>query len=374
MQNVFGEKFRIALSGGSHTPVMSVEIYGVPAGMPLSAGDFAFDIDRRRPGRKGTTSRMEKDVPEIVRGVENGLTTGTALKLAFRNENMDPSAYRQFSDIPRPGHADWVRMVKYGADSLTSGGGMFSGRMTLPIVAAGVVAKKIIGACGIRVDARLTEVGGRKLPWSDAGYGGETGLSGDATGTESETDASVLSVASDRSTAVIATSAALDEFLMQVAAEGDSVGGIVECVCNGVPAGLGEPFFYPMEAAVSQMVFSIPGIRGIEFGDGFGASRMRGSQHNDPLIDIAGHTSRNGAGGINGGITNGNPIVFRVAVKPTSSIARPQMTVNLATGRPEELRITGRHDVCFALRVPVVIESAAAIVLCDAMLSTQKIR
>ena len=293
MRNAFGNIFRIALAGESHSPLMSVEINGVPEGIPLSPGDFAEDIDRRRPGRKGTTARTERDIPEIIRGVEDGLTTGTTLKLLFRNENTDPSAYRQFTDIPRPGHADWVRRIKYGADSLTSGGGMFSGRMTLPLVAAGVVAKKIIAP--IQVNAR--EVGGMPLAGND----------GD--------------------------NAALDALLSEVAAEGDSVGGVVECVCSGVPAGLGEPFFYPMEAAISQMIFSIPGIRGIEFG------------------------------------TNGNPIIFRAAVKPTSSIARSQTTVNLATGRQEELIIKGRHDVCFALRVPVVVESAAAIVLCDALLS-----
>ena len=356
MHNAFGNAFRIALSGESHSPLMSVEIQGVPEGIPLAPADFTADIDRRRPGRRGTTSRTEKDIPEIVRGVEGGLTTGTTLKLVFHNDNVDPSAYRQFTDIPRPGHADWVRRIKYGVDGLTSGGGMFSGRMTLPVVAAGVVAKKIIAP--VLVEAALTEVGGRRLLLDNAGYAGPDSAAAVA---QQPDDADVL-----------ASPEALDAFLAEVASEGDSVGGVVECVCTGVPAGLGEPFFYPMEAALSQMIFSIPGIRGIEFGDGFGASRMRGSQHNDPITDIAGHTSRNGAGGINGGITNGNPLVFRVAVKPTSSIARPQTTINLATGRLEELSIKGRHDVCFALRVPVVIESAAAIVLCDAILSRQK--
>ena len=361
MHNAFGDTFRIALAGESHSPLMSVEIQGVPEGIPLAPADFTADIDRRRPGRKGTTSRTEKDMPEIVRGVEGGLTTGTTLKLVFHNDNVDPSAYWQFTDIPRPGHADWVRRVKYGVDSLTSGGGMFSGRMTLPLVAAGTVARKIIAP--IQVNACLTEVGGRRLLRDNAGCGGSGHISPDsAVAVEQQTD----------DADVLASPEALDAFLTEVAAEGDSVGGVVECVCTGVPAGLGEPFFYPMEAALSQMIFSVPGIRGIEFGDGFGASRMRGSQHNDPITDIAGHTSRNGAGGINGGITNGNPLVFRVAVKPTSSIARPQTTINLATGRLEELRIKGRHDVCFALRVPVVIESAAAIVLCDAILSRQK--
>lgn len=355
MHNAFGNAFRIALSGESHSPLMSVEIQGVPEGIPLAPADFTADIDRRRPGRKGTTSRTEKDIPEIVRGVEGGLTTGTTLKLVFHNDNVNPSAYRQFTDIPRPGHADWVRRIKYGVDGLTSGGGMFSGRMTLPLVAAGVVARKVIAP--IQVNACLTEVGGRRLLRDNAGCAGPDS----AAAVELPDDADVL-----------ASPEALDAFLAEVASEGDSVGGVVECVCAGVPAGLGEPFFYPMEAALSQIIFSIPGIRGIEFGDGFGASRMRGSQHNDPITDIAGHTSRNGAGGINGGITNGNPLVFRVAVKPTSSIARPQTTINLATGRLEELSIKGRHDVCFALRVPVVIESAASIVLCDAILSRQK--
>lgn len=371
MRNFFGDVFRIALSGESHSPLMSVEIHGVPKGLPLCPEDFAADIARRRPGRKGTTARVETDVPEIVRGVMDGVTTGTTLKIVFRNQNIAPSAYRQFVDMPRPGHADWVRRIKYGADSLTSGGGMFSGRMTLPIVAAGVVAKKIIAP--VTVSARLTEIGGRRLEHGRVFPSMDTGLSGaDSSVSTSQSPVACTGMSANDlpGMEVLTSESELDAFLEHIASEGDSVGGIVECTCAGVPAGLGEPFFYPMEAALSQMIFSIPGIRGIEFGDGFGASRMRGSQHNDPIIDTAGHTSRNGAGGINGGITNGNPLVFRVAVKPTSSIARPQQTVNLSTGRMEELSIKGRHDVCFALRVPPVIESAAAIVLCDFILST----
>ena len=328
MHNAFGNVFRISLSGESHSPVMAVEIQGVPAGIPLAIEDFMPHINRRRGGRIGTTSRVERDVPEFVRGVEDGLTTGTTLKILFRNENTEPAAYSGFSDMPRPGHADWVRMVKYGTGSLASGGGMFSGRMTLPLVAAGVVARKAISPVTVR--ARLVEVGGMPVCGED--------------------------------------DPVLDGFMEQVAADGDSVGGVVECVCDGVPAGLGEPFFDPLESMLSHIVFAVPGIRGIEFGDGFAASRMRGSMHNDPIVDRSGHTARNGAGGINGGISNGNPLVFRVAVKPSSSISRPQKTFNMATGRMEELCVTGRHDVCFALRVPVVIESVAAIVLCDAML------
>lgn len=338
--NTFGRKFRIALSGESHGDFVAVEIEGVPAGIPLVPEDFTADLERRKGGRKGTTPRAEKDIPEILRGTRNGLTTGTTLKIAFANENIDRRDYERLSSIPRPGHADWTRRIKYGPDSLSSGGGMFSGRMTLPLVAAGVVAKKIISPA--RICARLTEAGGFIFP----GYCGDSPES---------------------------ARGPLDfpefvELLDKTAAEGDSIGGIVECVCENVPAGIGDPFFDTAESMIAHIAFAVPGIRGIEFGDGFKAASMHGSEHNDPFCDIAGHTSKNGAGGINGGITNGNPIVFRVAVKPTSSIARTQTSINLATGRMEEFKIKGRHDVCFALRVPVVIESIAAIYLCDAML------
>lgn len=339
--NTFGRKFRIALSGESHSPFISVEIEGVPAGIPLVPEDFAADLLRRKGGGKGTTPRTEKDIPEIIRGTCNGITTGTTMKLLFANENTDSRDYGRLASIPRPGHADWTRRVKYGPESLTSGGGMFSGRMTLPIVAAGVVAKKIIAPAKTR--ARLTEAGGFVFPeyCSD---------SPDASRGPMDFPEFV-------------------ELLDRTAAEGDSIGGIVECVCEDIPAGIGDPFFDTAESMISHIAFAVPGIRGIEFGDGFKAAYMRGSEHNDPFCDIAGHTSKNGAGGINGGITNGNPIVFRVAVKPTSSIARSQTSMNMATGRMEEFRIKGRHDVCFALRVPVVIESIAAIYLCDALLN-----
>ena len=239
--------------------MMSVEIHGVPKGLPLCPEDFAADIARRRPGRKGTTARVETDVPEIVRGVMDGVTTGTTLKIVFRNQNIDPSAYRQFVDKPRPGHADWVRRIKYGADSLTSGGGMFSGRMTLPIVAAGVVAKKVIAP--VTVSARLTEIGGRRLEHGRVFPSMDTGSTcADSSGQSTPVGTGMSTVDwSERE--VLTSESELDSFLEHIASEGDSVGGIVECTCAGVPAGLGEPFFYPMEAALSQMIFSIPGAR-----------------------------------------------------------------------------------------------------------------
>lgn len=316
--DTFGQRFRLEIFGASHAPSVGVTLSGVPASLPLAAGDFVADLQRRKSGAKGTTPRIEDDLPQIDdrRGSDGTLT------ITFANRNYRKADYAAFTDIPRPGHADFVALRKYG--SLRDG--WFSGRMTLPLVAAGVVAKKIIAP--VSVQARLTEVGG--ISTNDA--------------------------------------AAVDRLLDETALAGDSLGGIVECRCNEVPVGLGEPFFDSLESLLSHALFSIPGIRGVEFGDGFAAARMKGSEHNDPFIDAAGHTARNGAGGINGGIANGNPIVLRVAVKPTSSIRKTQQTFDFTHGRMTDFSVPGRHDVCFALRVPPVVEAVTACVLADLIL------
>ncbi len=322
----FGRKFRVSIFGESHGSAIGVVLDGVQPGLPLSADDFTDDILRRKSGPKGTTPRIESDEPEILSGVFNGLTTGAPLAIIFRNRNTKPGDYKLFNEVPRPGHADYTASVKWLDFNDPRGGGHFSGRLTLPIVAAGVVAKKM---CACEIHARLIEVGGVSTEdnWQKA----------------------------------------LDEAI----ADKDSIGGIVECTVTGAPAGLGEPFFDSVESLISHAIFSIPGVRGIEFGDGFGASRMRGSEHNDPFdsIDLqnfrTSHPSKNGAGGVNGGITNGNPIVFRVAFKPTSSIGKSQRTFNFATGEMTTLEIPGRHDACFALRTPPVVEAMTAIVLAD---------
>ena len=314
----FGRHFRMDIFGASHAPAVGITLHGVPASLPLEAADFTADLLRRKSGARGTTPRMEDDIPQLDdRRQDDGTLT-----ITFANRNYRDSDYRDFTDIPRPGHADFVAMVKYG--SLRDG--WFSGRMTLPLVAAGVVAKKLIAP--VQVEARLTEVGGI--------------------------------VADD--------AAAVARLLDETALAGDSLGGIIECRCSAVPVGLGEPFFDSLESLLSHALFSIPGIRGVEFGDGFAAARMKGSEHNDPFIDAAGHTARNGAGGINGGIANGNPIVFRIAAKPTSSIRKPQHTYDFTHGRMTDYAIPGRHDVCFALRVPPVVEAVTACVLADLML------
>ena len=336
--NGFGRIFRVSLFGESHGPAVGVVLDGVPAGIPVSEDDFNADIDRRRSGAKGTTPRRETDMPVIVSGVHRGHTTGAPLTMIFRNENADSGDYDRFRDVPRPGHADRSAGIKWHGFNDPRGGGHLSGRLTLPLVAAGVVAKKILcraaeslsGKPSVSFDAVLTEIGGIPCTYDPA-----TGLSGQA-------------------------AAALEAAIK----DGDSLGGIVECRIGGVPAGLGEPLFDSVESLVSHIMFSIPGVRGVEFGDGFAAAAMRGSQHNDPFSSD-GTLLKNGAGGVNGGISNGAPIVFRVAFKPSSSIRKTQITADFSSGEMAELSVTGRHDACFALRVPVIVEAAAAIVLAD---------
>lgn len=319
--NNFGRNFRISIFGESHGAKIGLVIDGTPSGIPLSVEDFAYDLSRRRSGKPGTTPRVEGDMPEIVSGVYNGYTTGAPICILFSNDNTRSADYEELADKPRPGHADFVSMLKRGGYVDPRGGGHHSGRITLTIVTAGVIAKKMLG--NISIEAKLIRVGGKES-W--------------------------------------------DDLLEKTRAEGDSLGGIVECTAKNMPVGLGEPFFDSLESLLSHAIFSIPGIRGIEFGDGFAASAMRGSEHNDPIIDSKGKTSKNGAGGINGGISNGNDLLFRVAVKPTSSISKVQKTFNFSTGKVEDLEIAGRHDTCFALRVPVVVEAATAIVLADLVL------
>ncbi|MCP4219178.1 MAG: chorismate synthase [bacterium] len=316
--NSYGKYFKISIYGESHGHEVGVLIDGCPPGIPLELPDFNEDLLRRKSGAKGTTPRLEKDAPILKSGVFNGHTTGAPILITFENTNTRSKDYAGLKDIPRPGHADFTATYKYGGFHDYRGGGHFSGRLTLGLVAAGVVAKKIIAPMKVR--AKLKEAGG-------------------------ETD--------------------IDAALEKAMAAKDSIGGIVECEVGNVPKGLGEPFFDSVEAVLSHMMFSIPAIKGIQFGSGFEAARMTGSQHNDLIIDTQGTTETNYAGGINGGISNGNPITFNAAVKPTPSIGLPQYTMDMKTGKRTQLQIEGRHDTCIALRVPVVVECAAAIVLAD---------
>lgn len=324
--NSFGRLFRVSIFGESHGCGLGVVVDGCPAGIPLDADDFAPDLQRRKGGVRGTTARIEADGPVIQSGVFNGRTTGMPIAVFFENADARPADYESVVDIPRPGHADFTARIKFGGYQDYRGGGHFSGRLTLGLVAAGVIAKKTI--LPVTVEARLCEAGGS----GDIGKAVECAM-----------------------------------------AENDSIGGIVECQSSSVPAGLGEPFFDSAESLISHIVFSIPAVRGIEFGAGFAGAAMKGSQHNDAIVDAAGKTGTHHAGGISGGITNGNPLRFRIVVKPTPSISGPQATFNLKSKEMAELKIPGRHDVCIALRMPVIAEAATAIVLADLLLLEQRV-
>lgn len=335
--NSFGRKFRVSIFGESHGELIGVVLDGVPAGLELSEQDFKQDILRRKSGAKGTTPRVEEDKPQIVSGVFEGHTTGAPLTIVFKNNNTHSSDYEQFAAMPRPGHADLTAAIKWDDCQDPRGSGHFSGRLTLPIVAAGVVAKKVLADATIlddapvnEINARIVEIGGVYLEMTE--------------GPDMSEEAQMV--------------------LEQAIKDGDSIGAVVECVVPDIDLGYGEPFWDSVESVISHAIFSIPGVRGIEFGDGFKAAAMRGSEHNDP-IGPDGRPLKNGAGGVNGGITNGAPIVFRVAFKPTSSISRPQQTFNFQTGEMDTLAVKGRHDVCFALRTPVIVEAMTAIALAD---------
>lgn len=326
--NHFGKLFSVSIFGESHGESVGVVIDGCPAGMSLAVEDFITDTERRKGGtQKGTTPRQEDDLPIFKSGLFNGKTTGAPLTILFENKNTRSGDYEKQRSVPRPGHADFVAHKKFNGFEDYRGGGHFSGRLTLCLVAIGVVAKKILK--DVVVHAEVISIAG-------------------------ETD--------------------LEKGLQKGIDAKDSVGGIVECKVNGLPLGLGEPFFDSVESLLSHAVFAIPAVRGIEFGTGFVASSMFGSVHNDAIIDVNGKTSTNHAGGIVGGITNGNELVFRIAIKPTSSTPQEQQTLNWDTKQVESFAVRGRHDLCIALRVPPVLEAVAAMVLVDLMLREQLIK
>lgn len=312
--------------GESHGPAVGITLDGVPAGIPLDVADFEPDMARRRPGAAGTTARVEADIPQFLSGVYNSDTTGAPLTILFANQNTRSEDYEHLRDTPRPGHADFVLHHKWNGFNDPRGGGHSSGRLTTALVAAGVVAKKILSSISIK--ATLAEAGG---------------------------------------------DADIERALQKAIAQQDSIGGIVQCWVSGVPIGWGEPFFDSLESVIAHMVFSIPAVKGISFGAGFDAARMTGSQHNDAIADADGRTLTNHAGGINGGISNGNEIFFQVAVKPTSSTPAQQQSWSHKEGKMIPLAVRGRHDLCIALRVPVVVEAAAAIALADAKQTFERI-
>ncbi len=329
--NSFGKNFRVQIFGQSHGEYVGVVIDGCPPGIDLKPEDFNVDIERRKPGAKGTTPRKEADIPEIISGVFNDKTSGAPMTILFKNGNTRSNDYEKQRATPRPGHADFVASKKFKGFEDYRGGGHFSGRLTVALVAAGVVSKKVVShysnEMAITIKADLLEIGGEKD---------------------------------------------LEKGLQNAIDAKDTIGGIVECRVNNLPIGLGEPFFDSAESLISHAVFSIPAVKGIEFGTGFAAAKMFGSSHNDAIINAEGITATNHAGGIVGGITNGNELVFRIAVKPTSSTPKEQFTLNVESGEVESFSVKGRHDLCIALRVPVVLEAITAMVLADLLLESNR--
>ncbi len=326
--NSFGRLFRVHIFGESHGESVGVTIDGCPAGLLLAAEDLLPDLERRKGGKqKGATPRQEDDFPIFKSGVFNGKTTGFPITILFENNNTRSEDYNKQRSIPRPGHADWVAHQKFGGHEDYRGGGHFSARLTTGLVAAGAVAKKLMQQ--VHISAAVTSIAGE----NDLEKGLQKGI-----------DAK------------------------------DSVGGIIECKVSGLPAGLGEPYFDSVESVLSHILFAIPAVRGVEFGTGFAAATMFGSEHNDAIENMEGQTRTNHAGGVVGGISNGNELVFRLAVKPTSSTPKEQYSLNWDTRQAENFSIKGRHDLCVALRAPVIVEAATALVIADFMLLEQHIK
>ncbi|MEP6675251.1 MAG: chorismate synthase [Ferruginibacter sp.] len=325
--NSFGRLFRIHIFGESHGECVGLSIDGCPAGLSLTADDFIIDMERRKGGnQKGTTPRKEDDIPIFKSGLFNNITTGAPITILFENNNIRSSDYEKQRSIPRPGHADFVAHKKFGGYEDYRGSGHFSGRLTACLVAAGVIAKKLL--INVKINAAILEIGGEKD---------------------------------------------LEKGLQKAIDAKDSIGGIIECRASGLPIALGEPFFDSVESLLSHAVFSIPAVKGVEFGAGFAAAKMFGTEHNDTILNNEGITSTNNAGGIVGGLTNNNDLVFRIVVKPTSSTGKDQTTLNWETNQPDILSVKGRHDLCIALRVPPVLEAVTAFVLVDLMMLENKI-
>lgn len=353
MSESYGENIQVTIFGQSHAPAIGVTIDGLPAGEEIDLDELRAFLSRRAPGNNAwSTPRKEADEPEIQCGMANGKTCGAPLTAIIRNQNTRPGDYANLRTVPRPGHADYTAYVKYDGSADMSGGGHFSGRLTAPLCIAGGICKQILKREGIEIKARIQAIGGIEDP-------------GDILTEEIGTDFPVIHAEAG---------AKMQECIAKALSEGDSVGGIIECVVTGLPVGLGGPLFDGMEGRISQAMFGIPAVKGIEFGVGFASAKLRGSENNDAFCIKDGNvqTETNRCGGILGGITNGMPVLFRAAFKPTPSISRPQKSVDLTTGEETTLEIKGRHDPCIVSRAVPVVEAAAAIAVYDALLGRRK--
>ena len=361
MSSTYGERLKLSIFGQSHGEAIGMVLDGIPAGLPVDMEKLQCFLNRRAPGNNQySTSRKEADVPQFLSGIVDGYTCGAPIAAIIPNANTRSGDYSNLKDTPRPGHADYTAHIKYGGYQDVSGGGHFSGRLTAPLCVAGGLCKQWLEAKGIRIGAHIVAIGGIVdepvyLDWAEPDL--------DAIGA----DFPVLNPeAGEKMRAAIA----------EAKAESDSVGGLIECITTGLPVGLGEPMFGGMESKIAQIAYGIPAVKGLNFGTGFAGSYMRGSENNDAYIIKNGQvkTKRNFAGGILGGITNGMPLVFEVAVKPTPSIGKPQKSVSLCRMEETELIVKGRHDPCIVPRAVPVVEAAAAIAIYDAVLLNESDR
>ena len=351
--NTFGTRYRTTIFGTSHGPFVGCTIEGLPAGTRVDASVVQSQLDRRRPGQSLLTSqRKEEDRVEFSGGIADGVATGEPIVAIIRNEDVQSKSYANVARIPRPGHGDFAAFMKYGGKSDLRGGGQLSGRMTAPLVVSGAIARQPLAPKGIRFLAHAAQIGrvsARPV-------------------TPQEIEANV-----ERTPVRCADLDAADRMIAEIEAarkDRDSVGGVIEGLVTGLSPGVGEPFFDSVESNLAHLLFSVPAVKGVEFGAGFRAAAMRGSEHNDPFDVEAGRvvTATNHAGGILGGITNGMPVTFRVVVKPTASIAKSQRSVDLETMKSTEVVVTGRHDPCIVPRAVPVVENAAAMAVFDLML------
>jgi chorismate synthase len=350
MFNSLGTAFTVTSFGESHGRLIGVAIDGCPAGLALDVEDIQQELDRRKPGSTPSgTPRAEEDAAEILSGVFNGRTTGAPLCLAVWNKDTDSRPYEKAKLLPRPGHADYTSYIKYGGFADYRGGGRSSGRITAGFVMAGAVARRLLGLIGVEVFAHTVEIGGIKAGVKDI----ET--------IKKNSRSNSLSCADPEA------AGKMSRAIESAAGQGDSLGGVIEGIATGLPAGLGEPVFNAVDAGLARALFCIPAVKGVEFGAGFRVGEMKGSENNDQFIIKNGNimTDGNNASGVLGGITNGMPLVVRVAVKPTPSIARPQKTVDMDTMQETTLEIKGRHDACIVPRAVVVVEAMIMITLCD---------
>ena len=353
MSSTYGEFLKLSIFGQSHGPAIGMTLDGIPAGLPVDEEQLQVFLNRRAPGFGDfATSRKEEDRPTFLSGILDGYTCGAPLAAMIRNTNTRSGDYDNLRDSPRPGHADFTAQVKYGGFQDAAGGGHFSGRLTAPLCIAGGLCKQWLAEYDIRVNAHIAAIGGI---WDDRMDPADPQLQ------DLDLQFPVLNPA---------VGEAMRQRIAQAKLEGDSVGGIVECAVTGLPAGLGEPMFGGAESRLAQILYGIPAVKGLEFGAGFAFAEMTGSISNDPFIMEAGEvrTATNNAGGILGGITDGMPLTFRAAFKPTPSIAKTQQSISLSRGCAGQLKVRGRHDPCIVPRAVPVVEAAAAIAVFDMIL------